>query len=361
MSNIREAQANPSKPDSKSRPLGHSLKDIIAKIEAENNDVLNKGVFFQEIFDVADENARLDGVRVSDHSLPGKYNGDDGVILSGTMTAEEIKDAVLREIDERKRPLYQSNANLSLEIDELIDVVNEGKNRSETRKVGFVSKQLNKLAKENANIDLTGYVHNIDTSSIKHIQNNHGDPKTEENRGQIAVTAEDLKKIPLFIYDWDYIAFGGKNKRHQDVIIYGKNMPDGSSVYVEEVRTGKKTLTTNTIRKYKTGVNSNSFASRIGEDVQNNTSHIKIISKNELNSNMLSQEKSGGGVKGSYSPYKRLLKITENADYSTLPHEFAHFWLSEMEGWVNSGLASESYMDRYDIAMDWLGVDKGVR
>lgn len=71
------------------------------------------------------------------------------------------------------------------------------------------------------------------------------------------------------------------------------------------------------------------------------------------------QEKAGGGVKGSYSPYKRLLKITENADYSTLPHEFAHFWLSEMEGWVNSGLASEAYMDRYDIAMDWLGVEQG--
>lgn len=67
----------------------------------------------------------------------------------------------------------------------------------------------------------------------------------------------------------------------------------------------------------------------------------------------------GGGVKGSYSPYNRLLKITEKADYSTLPHEFAHFWLSEMEGWVNSGLASDDYLKRYDIAMDWLNAEAG--
>ena len=65
------------------------------------------------------------------------------------------------------------------------------------------------------------------------------------------------------------------------------------------------------------------------------------------------------GVKGSYSPYNRLIKITENADYSTLPHEFAHFWLSEMESWVNSGLASDNYMNRYDIAMDWLKAEAG--
>lgn len=79
----------------------------------------------------------------------------------------------------------------------------------------------------------------------------------------------------------------------------------------------------------------------------------------EGNTSFYQSDVEKGGVKGSYSPYKRLLKITENADYSTLPHEFAHFWLSEMEGWVNSGLASEAYMDRYDIAMDWLGVEQG--
>lgn len=73
----------------------------------------------------------------------------------------------------------------------------------------------------------------------------------------------------------------------------------------------------------------------------------------------INTEYNQNGVKGSYSPYNRLIKITENADYSTLPHEFAHFWLSEMESWVNSGLASDNYMNRYDIAMDWLKAEAG--
>ena len=42
----------------------------------------------------------IDGARVSDHSLPGKYNGDDGVILSGVMSAEDMRAAVLQEIDD---------------------------------------------------------------------------------------------------------------------------------------------------------------------------------------------------------------------------------------------------------------------
>ena len=70
-------------------------------------------------------------------------------------------------------------------------------------------------------------------------------------------------------------------------------MPDGSSVYIEEIRTGRKTLTTNTFIKYKTGVNSNSFAARIGNNVRNNTSHIKIISKNDLKVNSKVQFQGG--------------------------------------------------------------------
>ena len=42
----------------------------------------------------------IDGARVSDHSLPGKYNGDDGVILSGVMSAEDMREAVLQEIED---------------------------------------------------------------------------------------------------------------------------------------------------------------------------------------------------------------------------------------------------------------------
>ena len=178
-----------------------------------------------------------------------------------------------------------SNPNLSQDIEELVSELEKDKNVSDWREIGKVSNTLSNLARQNINMDLAEYNHNIDTSSINHIFKNHGDVAKEERRGQIAVTKDDLKNIPNIVYNWDFIAFGGKNKHNQDVIIYGKNMPDGSSVYIEEIRTGRKTLTTNTLIKYKTGVNSNSFAARIGNNVRNNTSHIKIISKKDENVN----------------------------------------------------------------------------
>ena len=58
-------------------------------------------------------------------------------------------------------------------------------------------------------------------------------------------------------------------------------MPNGSSIYVEEIRIGKKTLTTNSLRKYKTGVNPSSFAKRIS-NAHGNTDGISIVGKEDL-------------------------------------------------------------------------------
>ena len=61
-------------------------------------------------------------------------------------------------------------------------------------------------------------------------------------------------------------------------------------------------------------------------------------------------------VKGSFDQSERIIRITKNADYSTLPHEFAHYWLTMQKSWYDSGAASEAYQERMRIAFDWLGV-----
>ncbi len=61
-------------------------------------------------------------------------------------------------------------------------------------------------------------------------------------------------------------------------------------------------------------------------------------------------------IKGSFDPSERIIRITKNADYSTLPHEFAHYWLTMQKSWYDSGAASEAYQERMRIAFDWLGV-----
>ncbi len=64
-------------------------------------------------------------------------------------------------------------------------------------------------------------------------------------------------------------------------------------------------------------------------------------------------------VKGSFDQSERIIRITKNADYSTLPHEFAHYWLTMQKSWYDSGAASEAYQERMRIAFDWLGVKAG--
>lgn len=141
-------------------------------------------------------------------------------------------------------------------------------------------KGINGLAKvaNEKGLNISGYVHNIDNSAIYHTNKRHGITAREERRGQIAVTNEDYKNIPNLIYRADFVAFGAKSDKGLDLIIYGKNMPDGSSVYIEEVRTGQRTLTTKSLRKYKTGVNPSSFAKRIS-NAHGDTGTISIVTK----------------------------------------------------------------------------------
>jgi len=168
-------------------------------------------------------------------------------------------------------------------------------------------------------IDLTGYMHNIDTSAIRHIFNNHGDVKAEDKRGQIAITDEDIKTLPNYIINnYDYIAFGLKNDKGLDVIAYAKNMPDGSSVYMEEVRTGKKTLTTDTLYKRKTGITSDIFRGILQSPiVQSTHTGTNIIGQNNDGVNNLESDAIETG--------------NENIDTSFEPAEFDEEYAKAME------------------------------
>lgn len=56
------------------------------------------------------------------------------------------------------------------------------------------------------------------------------------------------------------------------------------------------------------------------------------------------------------TPDEYIIKLLESADESTLPHEFAHYWLTEMWNYTRTGRASENYMKRWNIISDYLGV-----
>ena len=100
------------------------------------------------------------------------------------------------------------------------------------------------------NLNLQGYRHTIDTASVRHIHAKHGDPNIEKSRGQIDISSDDIKFIPDVLASPDKVIFGVRSKRNHPFIGYLKRMADGSTFYVEEVRTGRKELAAVTLYKY---------------------------------------------------------------------------------------------------------------
>jgi hypothetical protein len=91
------------------------------------------------------------------------------------------------------------------------------------------------------------------------------------------------------------------------------------------------------------------------------THDLKVLSTSNTNNitqsdKVVNSKKVKQGVKGSFTPSKNLIQLFKDADASTLPHEFAHYWLNNMWNYVRSGAASEKYQNRWGIVADWLGI-----
>lgn len=145
--------------------------------------------------------------------------------------------------------------------EDLKQVIYKAKNNPKERQklvIGKVSKDLAEKAKENG-YDIAGYNHDIDVSGTRHAIKEHGQAKTENPRGQIAITDSDFEKIPDVIYSYDDVSFTGKNKIGRDTITYQKAFNDGTIIYIEEIRNKRNTLTINTMYKYKNTDNPRTF------------------------------------------------------------------------------------------------------
>ena len=150
------------------------------------------------------------------------------------------------------------NPNYKEELKQVIDKAKNNPTEHQKLTIGKVSPELEEKAKENG-FDISGYQHDLDVSGTRHAIKEHGQPKTEEPRGQIAITDGDFEKIPEVIYGYDDVSFTGKNKIGRETITYKKAFDDGTIMYVEEIRNKRKTLTINTMYKYKNTGNPRTF------------------------------------------------------------------------------------------------------
>lgn len=96
-------------------------------------------------------------------------------------------------------------------------------------------KTIDDIKKANPNMRVDTSVATINTEQLQHSMNHHGNPDREAKRNQIAITHEDLKRIPEVLADYDSIESGkgtadGKN---QEAVVFKKKYPDGTVACVE--------------------------------------------------------------------------------------------------------------------------------
>lgn len=97
--------------------------------------------------------------------------------------------------------------------------------------------------------DVTGYSHLADAYAARHAFKQHGG-SGEMPRGQRPVGPEDWARIPEIIANPDHVQVVGRTKHGRDVIGFWKREPGGTTMYVEEVRTGARVLAANSMRRY---------------------------------------------------------------------------------------------------------------
>jgi len=134
--------------------------------------------------------------------------------------------------------------------------------------LGPVADWVAQAVQEKLGLDVSAYRHTLDGSAVRHILNKHGDSKVEEARGQIAVTDEDIQHLPTLVTAPDSIVLGTKTNGHKDQVAFIKRMPDGTSLYLEEVRQGRGALAAVSMRKYPEAVRTESILKTLQEESQ---------------------------------------------------------------------------------------------
>ena len=143
-------------------------------------------------------------------------------------------------------------------IAKIVDFARRIKDRVERVVIGGITKrQAKDFAEQGIEVDST-WVHSFESSAVSHNQSHHGNAKTEDKLGQIAVTTEDYALIPEILENYDRVTKSPNRSRStgNEVVIYEKEFNDGYVYYLEEKRDKRKSLSFQTMYKKKKGTDS---------------------------------------------------------------------------------------------------------
>ncbi len=136
-------------------------------------------------------------------------------------------------------------------VEELVDIALSRKDGNKAfAEIGEITQDVAEKVKQVTGIDVTGWVHGIDEAAIRHIIKEHGDNLVEESRGQVAVTPQDISRINEIVQNPDSIEKGDPLPNGNETVIYKKTI-EGTSIYVQEMRDGRRKLTAKTLWKVR--------------------------------------------------------------------------------------------------------------
>ena len=126
-------------------------------------------------------------------------------------------------------------------IEELVEVAWENKtNDLFFCEIAAVPERLANFLKEKYAISIYGFFHILDNYVLRHVEIRHGNPETENLKGQVFVQREDFLLIPAIISTYDFLAYEFARNKH--ILIFKKIIRGHLYIYVAEIRSPKRKL-----------------------------------------------------------------------------------------------------------------------
>lgn len=128
-------------------------------------------------------------------------------------------------------------------------------------------------------LDISGYVHTMDTDAVRHILKHHGDQKREASRGQVAVTEADLEALPATLNSATDAVFGLVTRNGLPALALISKASDQTAVVVEAVLTREGRLIVRTVWKMPGGAREARLKAVLGQHVRNAPQALDIAQR----------------------------------------------------------------------------------
>ena len=172
---------------------------------------------------------------------------DDGIRAERTSNTK-YNNYTQKEIDNLKSPKIRIANNEN----DVLSFIESAKKMPSNLKLYFgkVTKSVANRIKSNLGIDVSNYNISLKVDAIRHILKNHSNSIAENNRGQVAITEQDILNIPEIINNYDLVRNSGTTSDGRQSITFEKNI-NGNNIVVTYVSDKHSNLEIQTMYKFK--------------------------------------------------------------------------------------------------------------